>query len=339
MTNDTEATETTEVTSADFASVLAKFEELLPQIDAGFDEADIPISQRVLEAARDFLEAFHISIEGEPHPLHPFIMFRPVFGPFYEVASCWYERKYAAALKPDEGCIKAVFLIGRIPFLLDVPTTANRVEVPNETAWMIWPTAVRDNERPLTWVRKGPSFDAMPAHERQTVESNVRQTVLLVRTASINLMTVICPDNIASELSGQCFAHLEAAAMYLLDYRQLGNAGLALWEVHQSIEKALKLYIRQRGRTPRLIHEVRDLASDARNIDPTFAVDAALLAKMPTNREAILLRAGESAGGPLVEAFDTYRAALQLFVEITHQLKREFGLHDAAILLKKFPFV
>ena len=163
----------------------------------------------------------------------------------------------------------------------------------------------------------------MPAADRAACEADVRELARLVRTASLDLMTATYPDATAKELSGQCLLCIETAARRLTNYRQCGNATTAMWEVHQAIEKVLKLYIRQHGTRPPFIHEVRELVKHAQLVG-SLHVDNALLAKMPKQGAAIALRAGERLAGALLELMDVYRSGLRLLVQITSVLNDVF---------------
>lgn len=119
--------------------------EALPLIDAALAEGDMPLTERVLQAAIVIVDKMIVDIRvgAEVEDKKDYAV-RPWFAFIYHDVSEWYRENYGEALTRNEsGRAHGFILIRGLPVELIVPLTRSRVETPGETSWLSFPRRLR----------------------------------------------------------------------------------------------------------------------------------------------------------------------------------------------------
>src|ERR1700731_4383787 len=183
-------------------------------IDEHLVELNVPLPDRVLQAALLFVEHNIVSIEGDSKDD---FLGKPWFKVIYQTISSWYENKYNAALKRPDPRMTGVCKMAGALFKLKIPITLSRVEKPGETAWLVFPVDLQPEEDPKTWFVARPNFDALDASVRDGAFEAAVEIARLLRSIHSDLMTASRPDDVATELAGKTLAHIGNAAEILTD--------------------------------------------------------------------------------------------------------------------------
>jgi HEPN domain-containing protein len=301
-------------------------------IDEHLADSNVPLSDRMLQAAFLFVQHNIVSITGDSKDD---FFEKPWFKTIYQTVRSWYENKYGAALKRQHPILTAACLISGALFRLNIPITLSRVEKEGETAWLVFPVDVQSEDDPKTWFVAPPHFDALDTAVRDKGLEAAVEAGRLLRSIHSDLMTANQPDDIATGLVGKTLTHIENAARILTDRKPM--FGLAVWESHQTVESALKFLSRQlTGNHPK-DHEVRRLFNHIKA--RTLGIDADGINKMPSAKRILEIRAGEGSEVEADEAYAFYRLALTLSAQITCDMPGLIRMRNAALLIKKAPFI
>ncbi len=127
------------------ASFERAIREWMVPIDAHLSDLRIPIPDRVLLAAHEFVEYCILEINGDTKENY---LFRPWFRFIHRTIRRWYEKKYGAALhRPDEVFLGVCEILGAL-FRLRVPTHLRRDGEPGKTIWIVLPIDLQAEEDP-----------------------------------------------------------------------------------------------------------------------------------------------------------------------------------------------
>lgn len=300
-------------------------------IDAYLVDLRVPIPDRVLDAARMFVDHCVIEIKGDSKDDY---IQKGWFQFIFRTTRSWYEEKYGSALKRPEAVLVGACEIEGSSFQLHVPIIVRRAGEPGQTVWLVFPVDLQPEENVATWFVSPPNFDVFEASIRTSALENASAVGGLLRRIHSDLMTAKRPDDIA--LAEKIQSHLVASAQYLTEPRR-PVFGLAVWESHQAVESALKLLNRQYRGQHSNTHELLDLFHDVSGFVSGIHEDA--LRKMPSQRRAIKMRAGEGAPVSPEHAYKIYRMSLNLTTQLVSAMPREIVMRNAQFHLKKAPFI
>lgn len=300
----------------------------LPIIDGNLK--GLAISDRCMPACAEFVQSALLEVSGEA-PRDDFLE-RPWFRPIYQAVMAWYCKRYGAALERRPNPLVGAYEISGVVFELHVPRTLSRVEKEGETAWLIFPNNLQEGEDPLDWIVRAPNLGLLDVADRQLIAQGVETVGCQLRRICVDLMAVDGVDTLGRQLLGTILPHLSAAVAHLMDHRAKGQ-GLACWDAHQAIEKALKVVARQQLGRHRHSHDVRLLHDDIVG-SGLKVLDDDLVAGIPNHADIVAIRAGEIEVTPY-EAYGIYRACLDATSKCTTKIKREYEFHNFSLLFSK----
>lgn len=317
---------------ATFTSLGEAIEYWLPKIDESLHGT--PISQRCMSAAFLFVENFLLKVEGDTKDgFHE----KPWFKPIYQAIRAWYEKHYGEALAPRREPLNGVCLIRGVAFQLQVPRTLSQVEKEGETAWLIFPTERHASEQVSDWIVKAPNLALFLEDDRKAILENVERIGSQLRRIYVDCAFADAADDVAHEMVAMIIPHLSAGAGHLTAHGGPTSPGLACWESHQAVEKALKVLARQQSGKHLFDHELRELRAAVASSGLQLPDDA-LLDRIPNKADIIRLRGGEEPVG-IHEAYDVYRACLEATMLCARLIARKYEFSNFSLLLKKPPFV
>lgn len=306
--------------------------EWMIPIDKYLSDQRVPIPDRIWAAAHEFVDYCIIEIEGDTKED---FLFRPWFQFVHRVIRRWYEEKYGAALhRPDDVYLGACEIFGSL-FQLRVPAYLWRDGETGKTGWMVLPVDLQAEEDPANWLVNPPNLGALDHETRRHALEEIVIVSGLLRVIHNDLMTVKKPDEISHELANNIASHLMASAERLTKSRKPAF-GLACWESHQAVEKALKLLRRQHGGEPQKTHEIMQLFQDVS--DSVTGIDEPLLEQMPEQHRIIEMRAGEGSSVDVQEAYRLYRLGLQITAQCTSAMPHGIWMRNAALEFRKPPW-
>jgi hypothetical protein len=112
---------------------------------------------------------------------------------------------------------------------------------------------------------------------------------------------------------------------------------IAVWETHLAIEKAIKLYLRQRKVSVPKSHDLRRLKALAEATGAVHVGDD-LFARVPSARDAIAYRYGEGGQMEVDHAMGIYAATLEIVCTYTNVLRRRLVMNNARIQIRVPPW-
>ncbi len=157
-----------------------------------------------------------------------------------------------------------------------------------------------------------------------------------IRVIYNDLMTAKISDEVSHELATNISSHLMSAAERLTESHQ-SAFGLACWETHQAVEKALKLLGRQHRGEYQKTHEIIRLFRDVSDFGSS--IDESLLAQMPAKNRIIEMRSGEGASVDAHEAYRFYRLGIEITAQCTNAMVREIWMRNASFQFRMPPWV
>jgi hypothetical protein len=307
--------------------------EWMVPIDSQLTKLRVPIPDRVDLAAQEFVEFCILDIKGDSKEDY---LLRRWFRFVYRTVRRWYEDKYSAALRrPDLFFVGACEILGSL-FRLRVPMHLRRDGEPGKAFWLVFPVDLQEEDDPASWLVNPPNLAALEPEARKHVLDEVATVARLLRLIRSDLLTAETPDEIAGELADNISSHLMASAERLIEPRQPAF-GLACWEAHQAVEKALKLLGRQYRGTHKKMHELMLLFHDVAGL--ITGVDDSLLGQMPSQSRIIEMRAGEGASVDAEEAHHLYRLGLEITAQCVGAMKRNTVMRNTAFLIQKPPWM
>jgi HEPN domain-containing protein len=137
-------------------------------------------------------------------------------------------------------------------------------------------------------------------------------------------------------LGGSISAHFEKAVQDILSNKP-EQMSVAFWEIHLAIEKAMKLFLRQKGHKPPSIHDLFELRKRAGSEVDSTELDTSF-AKCPKPKEAIKYRYGENDEVSADNAIEFYYTAIRIVSFYTKAMHRKFVMNNARFLIKAPPW-
>ena len=315
----------------DWKKVAAILHEALPQIDRELAEENVPIPARKRKAFEIVLattilevsdyEAFFVSTE---------------YGRFLIIIGDWYRDRYGDAVSADEDRgFMSMLLVHGTPFAMRVPMKfKTSADEPNTIRF---PASVQAEEDPLSWIQHGDVVGGLRSDELDVVGKAALETAGLVRSIGFDVRSLEHDENLSiAELAGSVRADLQSSARHLCARAEAGLRS-AMWDASQATEKALKLLIWRKGKTPPKIHDLPVLADQAEKLGAE-AIDRVKLALIPSGPDATGIRYG---GDPtLSEAVDGYNAALSIIRQVVFEAQADtkHNMRDGRITIKRPPW-
>lgn len=311
--------------------VASTFRDALPQFDEALSQANIPLSERNMKALELIME--HMV---KVNDFKEFLVSED-YARFVALVDDWYRERYGAAINDGKRTFPSLVVVYGTAFPLHVPLTFSKPGDEEGTVWVGSPASVQDEEDPLSWIVNGPNVDKMTSPERDKLARQASNTASSIRSINFNLKTIQSDTKkMHRDLASAVTANLRAAAPELCSQEQglLRNAG---WELSQATEKALKLYIRRNGGSPKNTHVLSDLADDAGQCG-TIKLDRRALALIPSGNQAVNLRYGGNY--TIEEGLKAYRSSLEIIEKLAFaiQTKGKYNVREARFLLKKPPW-
>ncbi len=246
----------------------------------------------------------------------------------------WYYGKYGAALDAQtESLLAAVRMFGDY-FLVSVPTAIRR-ENDDGTYWVTFPVEVDDDEDPRQWVQKCPNLESARNREHDDYLAEVRQMCSAVRKIHSRVLYVQHPDDVTGQLAKSVVAHLSSAARSIAQHTKTPS-GLAVWDVHQAVEKSIKLVVRHQGNRYAHTHDLVTLAASVDGGCDRNSLGA--LGDLLSTKRVIEMRMGEGPSVSAAEAYGYYLAAIDFLVGFTPRIPRNFGVEGARFQLRRLPW-
>lgn len=305
--------------------------DALEYIDPLLAQENLPISKRKSRAFELIRETMMEISDYEA------FLISDAHGRFLIIIGDWYEQRYGDVAKSDDKYSMAMVLIHETPFLLAVPHTFITPGEDN-TQWLDFPASVQPEENPLDWIRGGPDLSRKSDEMIDELTERVTQTATKIRSIFFDVRSLNSEtqsEEIRS-LAASSLANLESAARYLCARgdADLGHAGS---EISQSVEKALKCYIRRKGQIPKATHDLAKLAEHAERVGGV-GIDRTELNLIPSGSDAASIRyEGHYA---LRDALVAYEAALELVKQIVYEARPElkYNLRQARFQIQTPPW-
>ncbi len=228
-------------------------------------------------------------------------------------------------------------LIHETPFLIQVPKSFRlKTDEPN-VYWFGFPASVQAEEDPVRWIQNRGVVKRLSTEELEDVRSDASRAANLVRSIGfdVRLLEYEAGQNV-KKLAQSVRADLQSSARNLCE-RNEASARSAAWEASQATEKALKLFILQKGESPPRTHDLSELLRRAENLS-TLNIDRETLASIPSGHDATDIRYGGEV--PLSSAIDAYLAALLIIKQILFEAKPDidYDVREARIKIRRPPW-
>ena len=313
-------------------NVATVIHEALPQIDEALSHANVPIPSRKLEAfdiVRDtMLEVsnFKAFLLSEAH------------GRLLIIIEDWYRDRYGDAVDDDtDGVFVSMLLVHGTPFAMRVPRTFRASADEPNTVWIGFPASVQAEEDPLSWIHSSGLVSALSAEQLNVVRNEALENGNLVRSINFDLRALENEQNVAvADLAGSVRADLQSSARNICGWNDASLRSSA-WDTSQATEKALKLFIRQKGQAPPHIHILSKLTDQAERLG-AGVIDRTQLAQIPSGHGATDIRYGGDM--TLSDAKNAYSAALpiirQVLFEATPDTK--YDIREARFKIQRPPW-
>lgn len=308
--------------------------EQLTVIDDILSKRGTSLIQRPFEAASLFVNECIVEIEGDTKDDY---WGKKWFSDIYHWTEEWYRERYGEALKNGgEKNAKGITRVYGTPFALDIPLTLTEPEDLGKTVWLIFPITVMPNETPVNWLQPKPNLKQLSINELEHLTEEINFVASSLRSINVNLMTAEYPTSSLQMLGGGISAHLKKAVQDILSGKP-EQISVAFWEIHLAIEKAIKVFLRQKGQNPPNIHDLSRLREMANIVVGSTELDN-LFDICPSDKEAIKYRYGESSDISTEKAIQFYFNSLRIIVFYTKELHRKYVMNNARFLIKSPPW-
>jgi HEPN domain-containing protein len=326
--------------------VTTRLEELLPEylefIDGILARDTIELSVRPFHAALFFITHFIKSIHTNGRDIKVAdcdFYHEEWFRQIYLATSDWYTQRYGDALsnRADKE-LMGIILIFDTPFRVWIPATLTEVETPGETARLIFPNTVQPSEDVYMWIDNPPPLGNLTSQQEAAIREDIAALAVSLRSMHHNMMTAVFSQEEDKSLALSIITHLEKAANDIHEMSQHSLTG-AIWEIHLTIEKALKAFLLSKQNSTKKTHVIKELYRDAVAAGlPPMA--AATLDQFPSAKEAIDSRYGTLPKGlSLQKAAELYRRAIEVVAHCTEAFERKIRMRNAWFLIKIPPWM
>ncbi|RWL99701.1 MAG: hypothetical protein EOR68_12780 [Mesorhizobium sp.] len=308
--------------------------ERLVFIDEYLSVAEIPVSQRVTQAAILFVQDWIIEIEGDDKT--DFYV-KPWFAILHHHVSEWYRDHYGPALDHhSNSTATGVVLVRGVPVEVRVPLNRRTVKTPGETFWLHFPVTIEDDEDPESWLVGSPPIERLDRKERTKLNAKLAGVGTGLRCIRINLMGIKPHDDTVSGFLEGVLPEFESAAGNILR-KDVAGRGTALWSLQMALEKTLKAFAQHKTGSFRQTHDLFVLYDDVR--DQGIGAKRDLLKKMPREPQIMSDRYGLGGTPAIAEVMNAYDAALAFVSGASRSFARDLYVGGARFLLKKPPWL
>lgn len=299
--------------------------------DDEFATVNMPFYRRPLQAAMRFVQVGIKDVSGQTKDDY---FQKPWFAEIVKQVIGWYVERYGAeALKPEQNRFSGLVLLRRTPIRLTMRETVKKIEVENETSWMIYADAMHESETVLSFFSSKPNLDALPSKDRAKLEADVGRIVSQSRRINLALHSAddLKPDG--QRLRDGVWMHVENAVANIASLKP-SLASVGAWELHLAVEKTFKVFLHQHGNTDMkaLGHDLSKMSGASKEFG--LAVSPKSLAQMPHWRAASDSRYAQKAVD-IDDIVAIYDISLQLMSEIAAKIKQIVVLNNVGILLRK----
>lgn len=321
-----------------------EFEDMLAHaldmIDRVLAEREVPLWERPLRAARDFVRYFIIKIrigeeESEPGAFNDYAG-TEWFKMMHARTVAWYSSRYGEAMNRESGqIVNGCTMVLGTPFILHVPVVTKRTGTPGETIWICFPKEVEDDEDSLAWIENAPNIASLPRGDGLKARRLANEVAGAIRSIQTSLATVEDPSGGVAALRDAIVQHLDTAAVLIAKARpeQLKHAQ---WDLQMACEKALKLLSEQRHATFPETHDLHYLFDQLPGNKP---FKRKWLDNIPNWERMAEWRYGQGLPISLADAFSRYRSTLKIVRSIADAANHMLHIGGASIELKRAPYL
>ena len=318
-----------------------QIDEILDIIDRKLALSNIPLNQRCLLAATEFVSDFVIKIKVDGKESDDFktdFYEKGWFKGLYKHISAWYCFRYGEALnKPTSQSATGVISLYGTPFKVVVPLSVRgAIEEPGKSAWFTIPNSVLDEEDVVEWLSSPPNLDSLDSAVIEKIYSDLTHVGASLRSIHVNLMTADKQHEQIGGMASGIISHLNNAAKDILKSGS-GGVSYAFWELHLAVEKSIKVLLLQHGSKKHHHHDLHELFKKAKN-DYDIKIENQKLFNLPSRKEAIKYRYGEETGTTSEYAISIYNDVLDIVSGTTKALKRKLMMNNASFLLQLPPW-
>lgn len=308
--------------------------ERLVLIDQYLSAAEIPVPQRLTQAAFIFVNDWITDIKGDDKT--DFAL-KPWFAIIYDHVQEWYNEHYGPATESNtSGVVSSVVLVRGIPIEVKVPLTRTTVETPGETIWLHFPATIEDGECPEDWLVGAPPIGKLDQRERAKLAAKLVDVGTGLRRIRINFMGIKPDDDIVNRLLKGVLPEFESAAGNITRNETSGR-GPALWSLQMAVEKTLKAFAQHKIGEFRYSHDLFSLYDDVKNHG--ISAKRTLLNKMPRVQQIKSFRYGLGDIPSITDVMNAYDAALMFVSQTSQSFDRDVCVGGARFLLKKPPWL
>lgn len=302
-------------------------------IDGLFCENNIPLNGRPLKAAIQYVKIFldEDSITDK-EDFYNAILFAVIYHYSYK----WYSNSYPAMSNKRSGkSAMGVILLRGIATQLEIPLTTRRVETEGESAWLLFPTEVAQNEAPLDWIINAPSAELL---SEVTLAEVTRKIVTLgvgLRRIRTNLLCVEPDDTVVQGFCDGILPALETAANHILK-NDKNHFQDAIWMLQMAYEKMLKAISYQKTGAYFETHDLFrlfDAISTFSSISQRRAIQ-----RFPRQGDVMDARYGQSAAPSVQDIFELYFDAVKTVGDLSEIMERKLSVSNGGILIKRPPW-
>ena len=315
--------------------------ESLDVIDRGLAKDEVPLRDRPLRAARDFVTycVMQVAVGEEITESGKFLdyMASDWFKAIHARTVAWYTARYGEAVKSGSdkshtGCI----LVLDTPFAMRIPVVTKRPGQPGETIWVCFPKQVADDEDPLDWIVDGPNVRDLPRSDCLKARRQAIEIANAVRAIVTSIMAIELPTTRVEGMRNAILPHLDRAASLIARARP-EERKLAQWDLQMACELALKLLAEQRSGSFKESHDLYHLYDSLP--DGPSPIKRTVLRGIPNWQ---LMAEWRYGGGPALstaQAFAHYRTALKVVVGVGAVAEYKLRFAGARIEIKRAPYL
>ncbi len=315
--------------------------ESLDLIDRDLAKSGLPLRDRPLRAAQDFVRFFILKVAVGEEEFEPgtFLDYAGSdwFKVIYARTRAWYTARYGDVVTANSdqtvtGCI----LVLDTPFAMRIPVVTKRPGKPGETIWICFPREVEEGEDALDWIVAGPNIHELPRSDGLKARRLAIEIAGAVRAIVTSIMVIELPTDRISGLRDAILPHLDrAAAMIARDRPE--ERKHAQWDLQMACELALKLLAEQRAGT---FLETHDLYHLYDNLPPgPSPFKRASLHNIPNWEKMAEWRYGGGDPVTVTEAFSRYRTTLKIVQGVADAAHRKIRIGGGRLEIRRAPFL
>lgn len=309
----------------------AAIRELLPYIDDVQSAAGDSLASRPLDATKNLVQYFLV-VEGGSGE-EPYL--QQWFAVLFAIVTSWYEAKYSAALTAKQGQLLGVVQIHNHPFRVSVSPTYACPHPSGEQSTLCFGPELGDSEIPRQWIASPPGLENLTPNESEQLNQDLRSLTKFLRAINLNFMMGFPAPDLYKELRGAAMNSIRKVADHLVNGGE-GDYSSAAWEMHYSVENALKALIAQTGAKPDAKHALLHLADQAQKVGINLTIKDKM-SFLPSAEQAIRYRYGQPLPGGYRAAFEMYQKLLPLLVDLSSRITRSNKFRDGATITVRRP--